>query len=154
MSTGRLTGPGEECFLGSVSEPHDFVLQTGSAVMTASTQGVGGQPYDWRDGSFGVAGTNVTTVPSATCCGFLCFGDSRINESFGAPVELGTMLMLGTGRISPAPIPAIRPIHVQASNGVVDTDASVSVPADDAMRGQGNVAADRNMISGFDVAAK
>jgi len=152
--TGRFTGPGDECFLGSVSEPHDFVLRTGTAVMTASTQGVGGQPYDWRDGSFGVAGTNVATVSSATCCGFLCFGDSKINESFGAPVELGTMLMIGTGRILPAPIPAIRPIHVQASSDVDDADASVSVSVENSMRGREVAASDRNTTSGFDVAAK
>lgn len=114
---GSFSGPGDRCYLGTESAPHDIVMRTGAAAATVATGGVGGQPYDWTDGSFSVAGTNVATVPRATCCGFFCFGDSLVSEPFGAPVEPGTMLLIGSGRVVPSPIPAVRAQHVSASKG-------------------------------------
>jgi hypothetical protein len=126
-----FSGPGDRCYLGTKSEPHDIVMRTGAAATMISTRGVGGVPYDWRDGSFSVAGTNVATVPRATCCGFFCFGDSLVSEPFGAPVEPGTMLLIGSGRVVPAPIPAVRAQHVLASNDNGPAGATGPAPGTD-----------------------
>ncbi len=129
--TGRMRGPGSECYLGSASEPQRLVLIGDGRGGITGIHPARERGYYPNDGSFVLAGTNAEAVLGATCCGILCFGDGAVDRAFGIPAERGAMTVAAIGRIDPPLIaaePASRNVKARAARpvaGELDLQADV-----------------------------
>ena len=99
--TGKLRGPGSECYLGSQDEPQRLVLIGDGRSGTTGIHPARERGYYPTDGAFVLAGTNAEQVVGASCCGLLCFGDGAVERAFGVPAERGAMTVAAIGHIDP-----------------------------------------------------
>jgi hypothetical protein len=137
--TGRLRGPGSECYLGSLTDPQRLVLIGDGRSGTTGIHPARERGYYPADGSFVLAGTNAEQVVGASCCGLLCFGDGAVERAFGVPAERGTMTVAAIGRIHP-PLLAAKPASREMKAGAAAVAREIHLePHVDALPHLGNV---------------
>jgi len=100
-NTGRLTGPGSQCYIGSESHPQKLVLLADRREPVRGVHPRLPRGYYADDGLFVLAGTNPEDLPRASCCGLLCFGDGMVDDAFGMPAPPGAATLAAIGRIEP-----------------------------------------------------
>ena len=130
--TGRFSGPGSECYLGSASEPQSIVLIGDRRSGTTGIDPERARGYYAGDGIFVLAGTNAERVGGASCCGLLCFGDGAVDRAFGVPADRGAMTVAAIGRLSPAPTApprGSRKIEARAATVAPELDRKARVDA-------------------------
>lgn len=99
--TGRLSGPGSHCYIGSESHPQKLVLIADRREPVTGVHPRRPRGYYADDGLFVLAGTNPEDLPRASCCGLLCFGDGAVDDAFGMPAPPGAATLAAIGRIEP-----------------------------------------------------
>jgi hypothetical protein len=103
--TGRLSGPGDRCYLGTEAKPQSITLIADRREALLGIHPGRARGYYPKDGLVVLAGTNPEPLPGASCCGLFCFGDGAVDHAFGTPAEPGAATVTVIGRISPRLLP-------------------------------------------------
>lgn len=116
-NTGRLSGPGDHCYIGSRKNPQALKLIADRREDLMGVHPGRARGYYPEDGLVVLAGTNPGKLPGAGCCGLLCFGDGAVDHAFGTPAEPGSATVTVIGRLSPPPrAPEASPVERLASS--------------------------------------
>lgn len=100
-NSGRLSGPGPQCYIGSESHPQKLVLIADRREPVTGVHPRLPRGYYAEQGVFVLAGTNPEDLPRASCCGLFCFGDGAVDDAFGMPAPAGAATLAAIGRIEP-----------------------------------------------------
>ena len=128
-NTGRLSGPGDHCYLGTEDRPHTLVLIADRREAVAGVHPKRPRGYYADDGMVVLAGTNPGRLGGASCCGLFCFGDAAVDHAFGMPGEPGSATLAAIGRFDP-PV-AARPASGSLALDRVAARPRVSGPANE-----------------------
>lgn len=104
--SGSFTGPGEQCYVGSLSQPIAIRLTTIEAKSPAGLPTVTGAAYDENTGAIELVGYNVSETAAATDCGAFGSLNELVSSAFGVPAAAGNIGLVAKGRIEPAPVAA------------------------------------------------
>jgi hypothetical protein len=99
--TSSLNGPGDNCYIGTTSEPIDILLTSGTATSAEGKPDLTGVAYEATGGTLSLVGYNTADIPGAATCGFLGFGNGQINTAFGTPSGSGHTSMETSGSTTP-----------------------------------------------------
>jgi hypothetical protein len=122
-NSARFSGPGENCYVGSLAEPIAIRLTTIEARSEAGLPVARGVAYAADTGAVKLVGYNVGDVAGAAECGAFGALDNIIGAAFGVPSAPGNIRLTAVGRVQP--IPPIPPIPRPADQATPSTIRSL-----------------------------